>query len=479
MSIDCLNPAAELPIWPVDQCVLTIDELARQFRVSTKTVRRWSRYGLVSRRFVLAGRRRVGFLQSSVDRFLAHNEERIRRSTRFSRLTHEDRTEIIDQSRCLAQADGRLAEVASRTAQETGRSANTVRNTLRCFDPEHSDMAILPRRRRPLGIRTKTEICRRYRLGESVVALAQRFDQSRTHIYHVINELDAARIMELPLDHIGNEQFARVYSEKKEREVLRALPENDLPAKKPRVPNGLPAYLASLYEVPLLTREQEAHLFRKMNYLKYKASMLRAQLDLNRPASRLMRQIEKLCDESVAIKTRIVCANLRLVVSIAKRYVGPTQDFFELVSDGNVSLLRAADKFDFSMGNKFSTYATWAIIKNFARIFSNATRHCERFCTNRSEMFSYTEEVRVDPYEQELAQIQRKSQVERVLGQLDDRERQIVTARFGLIRGHEPLTLTQVGATMGVSKERIRQIQVRAMSRMRATAEEARIEYTA
>ena len=62
------------------------------------------------------------------------------------------------------------------------------------------------------------------------------------------------------------------------------LPENDPPAKNPRVPGGLPAYLASLYEVPLLTREQEAHLFRKMNLLKHKANMLRAQLDLNRPS---------------------------------------------------------------------------------------------------------------------------------------------------------------------------------------------------
>ena len=63
------------------------------------------------------------------------------------------------------------------------------------------------------------------------------------------------------------------------------LPESDLPTKKPRLPRGMPSYLASLYEVPLLTREQEVHLFRKMNYLKYKASALRAQLDL-RPAQR-------------------------------------------------------------------------------------------------------------------------------------------------------------------------------------------------
>ena len=87
-------------------------------------------------------------------------------------------------------------------------------------------------------------------------------------------------------------------------------------------------------------------------------------------------------------------------------------------------------------------------------------RHRDRFRTSHSEMFSYTEDVRTDQYEQESAQIQRESQVKRILDRLDERERQIVTARFGLIRGHEPLTLTQVGAAMGVTKERIRQIQV-------------------
>jgi len=91
-----------------------------------------------------------------------------------------------------------------------------------------------------------------------------------------------------------------------------------------------------------------------MNYLKYKASMLRAQLDLKRPASRLMRQIEKLYGESLAITTEIVCANLRLAVSIAKRYVRPTHDFFELVSDGNVSLLRAGEQVRFFAGQQSS-----------------------------------------------------------------------------------------------------------------------------
>jgi RNA polymerase primary sigma factor/RNA polymerase sigma factor len=91
-------------------------------------------------------------------------------------------------------------------------------------------------------------------------------------------------------------------------------------------------------------------------------------------------------------------------------------------------------------------------------------------------MFSAVADARADHYEQESAQIQRESHVQGILKRLDERERQIVTSRFGLTRGQEPLTLKQVGAALGVTKERIRQIQWRAMNKLRVAAEEDRIE---
>ena len=120
--------------------------------------------------------------------------------------------------------------------------------------------------------------------GVSAEALAQQFCQTRTGIYRIIKELLAARIVELPLNSMGNEYFASLHSERKQREILGPMPEFDLLAKKSRVPSGMPTYLASLYEVPLLTREQERTL-RKMNYLKYQAGKLRETLDLDRPRS--------------------------------------------------------------------------------------------------------------------------------------------------------------------------------------------------
>lgn len=458
------------------QRLLTVEELARQFHVSEKTISRWRRRGLSGREVTCDGIRRIGFLHSSVDRFVANNPELVCRGARFCRLTDEEHDQMIQRARSLAQAGECHAGVAGRIAQETGRSLPTVISTLKRFDLKHPETAIFPYNHAPLPAEAKRQIYQEYRRGEPVEVLARRFGRTLPCIRRIINDARVARIMELPLDYMDNEQFAGLCSEAKASEILGPPPENELPTKKPRLPSGLPAYMAGLYVVPLLTREQESHLFRKMNYLKHEASKLRETLDLHQPQGRLMDRVESLFEESVATRQQIISANLRLVVSIAKRYVSQAEDFFELVSDGNLSLISAVEKFDYSRGNRFSTYATWAIIKNFARSIPAVLRHRDRFSTSHSEVFSATEDLRADPHEQEQAQLQRESQVKKILGCLDERELQIVAGRFGLTRGQQPLTLLQVGAAMGVSKERIRQIQTRALGKLRKAAEEVRMD---
>jgi RNA polymerase primary sigma factor/RNA polymerase sigma factor len=476
LFVEDLSDAANVPAHAAGERVLTVDELSKQFQVSTKTISRWRRQGLVSRRFVFDGRKRVGFLESSVERFVERNRERVRRGAEFTQLSDRERRTIIDRARRLARAGGCPAEVTKRLARQTRRSVETIRYTLKQFDRDHPDLAIFPDTSGPLRGETKRKVYQQYRRGESVEALARRFCRTKTSIYRIIGEMRAKRIMDLPLDFIANESFPKVRTEKQEREILGPPPPAEEPRRKPRLPSGLPPYLASLYEVPLLTREQEVHLFRKMNYLKYKACKFRGMLDLSRPKSSLMDQIERLYEEAVATKNEVISANLRLVVSIAKRHVGPVENFFELVSDGNMSLIRAVEKFDYARGNKFSTYASWAIMKNFARTIPDEHRHRDRFRTSHSEMFTTTEDDRTDQYEQESTQLQRESQVSRILERLDDREQRIIITRFGLVRGQEPLTLKEVGAEMGVTKERIRQIEARALNKLRKAAQEEKIE---
>jgi RNA polymerase primary sigma factor/RNA polymerase sigma factor len=471
--VEDLSDAANVAADTAGEPVLTVEDLSKRYNVSTKTVSRWRQQGLVSRRFVFDGRKRVGFLRSSVERFVTANEDRVRRGSSFSQLDDAERDQIIERSRRLIQAGACPAEAMKRVARRFDRSVETVRYTIKQFDGEHPDNAVFPEHSGTLADHVKQRIYQQYRRGITVDALAKQHCRTKTSIYRVINEMRARQILDLPLDFIPSPEFEKANAD---RVILTPMPASPTAPRAVRLPSGLPPYLQSLYEVPLLNREQEGHLFRKYNYLKYRAGKLRNQIDPLRPKSALMDEIEGLHQQAIDTKNQIIRANLRLVVSIAKRHVGAAGDFFELVSDGNVSLMRAVEKFDYGRGNKFSTYATWAIMKNYARTIPDEHRQRDRFRTSHDEMFSATQDVRSDQFELELAQRSRETQIGRILDALDEREQKIIISRFGLERGHEPLTLKEVGAELGVTKERIRQIEARALMKLRKAAEEERIE---
>jgi RNA polymerase primary sigma factor len=452
---------------PAGEEVLSIEDLAERFNVSTKTISRWRDHGLVAQRYVVAGRRRVGFLASTVERFIRDNPTRIARGSRFSQLSPEAHDKIISWARRLALAGACPADVHRRIAKRLDRSVETIRYTIKRYDQEHPEEAVFPAADGRLRPETCSRIYEQHLRGEPVESIARRYHRSKASIYRVILAQRAEHVKELPLDYIPNALFGRKSAEKVVNQPFPGLPE---PAKRVRRPSGLPAYLASLYEVPLLTREQEVWLFRRFNYLKHKAVTLREQLDPEKPSARLMDQIEKLYGEIVEIKNRIVRANLRLVVSIAKRRVSPGDSFFDLVSDGNMSLIRAVEKFDYARGNKFSTYASWAIMKNFARTIPDEHRRRDRFRATDTEFLQSAADRREDEHQVRLAASDRLQQVERFLDRLDDREQTIIIRRYGLDHDREPQTLKEVGSALGVTKERVRQIEAKALEKLREAA---------
>jgi RNA polymerase primary sigma factor len=278
----------------------------------------------------------------------------------------------------------------------------------------------------------------------------------------------AHRILGMELSYVAHPSFDEPGAHDA---ILTPMPApDDAPApRRTKVSAGMPPYLASLdHEGPLLSREQEAHLFRKMNYLKSRASRLRDQVDPARARKATLDEIERQLEEALAIKDQIIRANLRLVVAIAKRQVGSRDELFERVSDGNYALIRAVDRFDYARGNKFSTYATWAII-NSLKLRRRQKNERVRFVTVDEAMLQDTTDTRADVHDQEKAHEQRRCQVECLLGGLDDRERRILVSRYG-IGGAEERTLKQIGQALGITKERVRQIEMRARQKLRRLA---------
>jgi RNA polymerase sigma factor (sigma-70 family) len=462
----------------VDQApepVLTVDAVSRRFNVSTRTVTRWRRQGLVARRFIIDGRTKVGFLESSIERFVTNHKDQVDRGTRFRQVDDEEREEIIRRARRMA-AVGQvtLAEIARRIARKMTRSPETIRLTIKGYDKSHPDRAIFPTASIQIDDEAKANIYRQFRRGVSADVLATQYRRTRSSIYRILNEMRAHRLLETKIEFMHHPSFDEKSSE---AEIMGPMPTpaDGRALRKARAPKDLPPYLASLYEVPLLSREQEAHLFRQMNFLKSKVQKLRDKLDPAKAKTTELDRIEQLQEDALAVKNQIIRANLRLVVSIAKRHVGPSNNFFELVSDGNMSLIRAVEKFDYSRGNKFSTYASWAIMKNFARTIPEENYRRDRFVTGHDEMFESAADNRIDEHEYETAHSRNQEAVRGMLGKLDDRERKIMISRFGL-DGTREMTLEQLGKELGITKERVRQIESRAQEKLRRIATEEHME---
>ena len=148
------------------------------------------------------------------------------------------------------------------------QGSDTVRGPLGRDECEDCGLPIFPQLDAPLTYQTRRSIYSHYRRGESVESLARRFDCTKASVGRLIGMMRARRIEGLSLDFIDSGEFPEFCGGAREHEILGPTPRGEPVRDKPRVPRDLPPYLTGLYKTPLLSRAEEVHLFRKMNYLK-------------------------------------------------------------------------------------------------------------------------------------------------------------------------------------------------------------------
>jgi len=223
----------------------------------------------------------------------------------------------------------------------------------------------------------------------------------------------------------------------------------------------------------LLTTEQEKQLFLRYNYARCRAQTAVKKF-LTHPGKQIVKEIALWYGRVRDTRDIITRANLALVLAMAKRTRMSDVDFGELVSEGNMALLRAVEKFDIARGFKFSTYACRAILKAFSRIAMKNSRYRQAFPTEfdpTMEKSNYQETRRADIEQDAVDELQRIIGENRA--QLSDVEKTVIQARFAINQGQDAsaLTLEEVGRVIGVTKERVRQIQNKALEKLRATIE--------
>ncbi|MFI2235172.1 RNA polymerase sigma factor [Streptomyces chrestomyceticus] len=306
------------------------------------------------------------------------------------------------------------------------------------------------------------------------------------------------------------------------------LVEEIAPEPPPRAEAGGPSsdlfrqYLREIGRIPLLTAVEEVELARRVEAGLFAEERLRLAPDLD---SQLALDLDKLVVLGRMAKRRLIEANLRLVVSVAKRYVGRGLTMLDLVQEGNLGLIRAVEKFDYARGYKFSTYATWWIRQAMSRALADQARtirvpvhvvelinrvvRVQRRMLQERGYEPTPEEVaaQLDLPPERVSEVLRLAQepvslhapvgeeddvalgdliedgdaaspvesaaflllrehLEAVLSTLGERERKVVQLRYGLVDGR-PRTLEEIGRIFGVTRERIRQIESKTLNKLR------------
>jgi RNA polymerase primary sigma factor len=259
-----------------------------------------------------------------------------------------------------------------------------------------------------------------------------------------------------------------------EKELFAFDSEPELPPTSWYQPTRDDAPEVSIATPQLMSGAEERQMFYRFNYCKMRLSQLKRKFRAESMTIKMAREFLDWHNKFEHVREYLVRTNLALVLAMARRFRVGEMDFADVVSEGNMALLRAVDKFDVDRGFKFSTYACRAILKAFSRGAIKASRRRTRFPLEfepgreKSDWLDRRRDSTEEFYIEELQAI-----VDRNLADLSSIEQKVIVHRFNWKQASEsPLTLDAVGKIIGVTKERVRQIQNKALAKIRTVMED-------
>ena len=288
------------------------------------------------------------------------------------------------------------------------------------------------------------------------------------------NRLRALKLMRTEVDFITNREF-QAENEFSDDMVAATLRQGSDTSSNNLIQAdlGLPAHLRRMCDCELLTPEQERILFREMNLLKYRANVLRSRIDPDCAEAATLDAIESQLDQAQKIRDHLIKANMRLVISIVKKFVTPQQSFDDLLSEGIVTLMKAVEKFDFDRGFRFSTYAYRSIVRQVYRTVTLATKEEASYTRDAEEWAFEDADAGSSSSMSDQLWSNLRELMTSLLDQLDRRERFIVRSRYALGAHRKVRTFQFLADKLGVSKERVRQLESRAVGKLQAFAAES------